>query len=355
MTTSVGQRPPLYSLFPSHSSRRKSSFEEDRSDLSEDNLDSSSCSTTSTTKAEDSPGKRNKRKSLEPKKVTTSSSSLDLDTIKRPRLDPFCSDGEDHTTPSPRIPSPADYSRDSPSPSSRFLAPKKRFKHDALKDLDKEDKLKKATSPFRPWDARPAIPSATPPSATSVMPPAFMTNPDWFMAAVQDQTTRLALSSLLKGHMQSPEPEQEEPLALVKVKKEEEEAEEVDYSPAELADSPRKAKQRNYKNMTRERRVEANARERQRVHTITAAFDTLQNAIPVEPAGCGSKMSKLSIIKIATSYIMCLSRQCGYDYSADKSAPDIEECRAQLEQLIQAESKAGGGPQFMDALTDNNS
>ena len=35
-------------------------------------------------------------------------------------------------------------------------------------------------------------------------------------------------------------------------------------------------KQRNYKNMTRERRVEANARERQRVHTITAAFDTLQ-------------------------------------------------------------------------------
>merc|ERR1719273_1065591 len=38
--------------------------------------------------------------------------------------------------------------------------------------------------------------------------------------------------------------------------------------------------QRNYKNMTRERRVEANARERQRVHTITAAFDTLQSLIP---------------------------------------------------------------------------
>lgn len=56
--------------------------------------------------------------------------------------------------------------------------------------------------------------------------------------------------------------------------------------------------------MTRERRVEANARERQRVHTITAAFDTLQAAIPTEEKDV--KLSKLSVIKIATAYIMAL-------------------------------------------------
>ena len=54
--------------------------------------------------------------------------------------------------------------------------------------------------------------------------------------------------------------------------------------PASIAGDD-KSKQRNYKNLTRARRVEANARERQRVHTITAAFDTLQAAIPTEEDG----------------------------------------------------------------------
>ncbi|TRY80701.1 hypothetical protein TCAL_09373 [Tigriopus californicus] len=98
-----------------------------------------------------------------------------------------------------------------------------------------------------------------------------------------------------------------------------------------------KGKQRNYKNMTRERRVEANARERQRVHTITAAFDTLQNAIPTEDSS--QKLSKLSIIKIATSYIMVLSRMAGYDYSIDQSAPSVEDCIEKCSDLIYSESK----------------
>ena len=87
------------------------------------------------------------------------------------------------------------------------------------------------------------------------------------------------------------EPEQEEPLALVKrkVENENDEEEEEDdvfikqeqggddgFSAGASAPGSGKAKQRNYKNMTRERRIEANARERQRVHTITAAFDRLQ-------------------------------------------------------------------------------
>merc|ERR1712156_1344368 len=118
--------------------------------------------------------------------------------------------------------------------------------------------------------------------------------------------------------------------------------------------------QRNYKNMTRERRVEANARERQRVHTITAAFDTLQSLIPspedisMDKSSKSSsssdavnqlsnlnnqKLSKLSIIKIATSYIMLLSRMAGYDYTEDKSAPSIEECVKKCSELLTQETK----------------
>ena len=116
--------------------------------------------------------------------------------------------------------------------------------------------------------------------------------------------------------------------------------------------------QRNYKNMTRERRVEANARERQRVHTITAAFDTLQSLIPspeditMDKSSSSSsdtvsqlsnlnnqKLSKLSIIKIATSYIMLLSRMAGYDYTEDKSAPSIEECVKKCSELLTQETK----------------
>ena len=115
--------------------------------------------------------------------------------------------------------------------------------------------------------------------------------------------------------------------------------------------------QRNYKNMTRERRVEANARERQRVHTITAAFDTLQSLIPapeeiMEDSSTSSsdassilsnlnnqKLSKLSIIKIATAYIMLLSRMAGYDYTEDKSAPSIEDCVKKCSELLTQETK----------------
>ncbi|XP_020288204.1 uncharacterized protein LOC109856889 [Pseudomyrmex gracilis] len=64
--------------------------------------------------------------------------------------------------------------------------------------------------------------------------------------------------------------------------------------------------QRNYKNMTRERRIEANARERTRVHTISAAFDTLRRAIPAYSHN--QKLSKLSVLRIACSYIMTLSK-----------------------------------------------
>ncbi|CAH2044107.1 unnamed protein product, partial [Iphiclides podalirius] len=74
----------------------------------------------------------------------------------------------------------------------------------------------------------------------------------------------------------------------------------VDY-----ADKGKPREQRNYKNMTRERRIEANARERTRVHTISAAFDTLRRAVPAYSHN--QKLSKLSVLRIACAYISALS------------------------------------------------
>lgn len=95
--------------------------------------------------------------------------------------------------------------------------------------------------------------------------------------------------------------------------------------------------QRNYKNMTRERRIEANARERTRVHTISAAFDTLRHSIPAYSHN--QKLSKLSVLRIACSYIMTLSRLAGYDYSKDQSQPEISNCVENVSKTIQTEGK----------------
>ncbi|KAL3274623.1 hypothetical protein HHI36_016005 [Cryptolaemus montrouzieri] len=82
-----------------------------------------------------------------------------------------------------------------------------------------------------------------------------------------------------------------------------------------------KREQRNYKNMTRERRIEANARERTRVHTISAAFDTLRKSIP--SYSHNQKLSKLSVLRIACSYIMTLSNIVQND-DPSKTAEGVE-------------------------------
>lgn len=101
-------------------------------------------------------------------------------------------------------------------------------------------------------------------------------------------------------------------------------------------DKPQK-EQRNYKNMTRERRIEANARERTRVHTISAAFDTLRRAVP--SYSHNQKLSKLSVLRIACSYILTLSRVAGEDYSADQSQPSLASCVDLVSRTIQTEGK----------------
>lgn len=51
----------------------------------------------------------------------------------------------------------------------------------------------------------------------------------------------------------------------------------------------------------RSRRIEANARERSRVHTIGAAFETLRQTVP---SNCyQQKLSKLAVLRIAAAYI----------------------------------------------------
>lgn len=99
----------------------------------------------------------------------------------------------------------------------------------------------------------------------------------------------------------------------------------------------RQNQQRNYKNMTRERRVEANARERTRVHTISAAYDTLRKSIP--SYSHNQKLSKLSVLRISCNYILMLSRVLGNDYSYDNSEPSILDCVEQLTKTIQTEGK----------------
>lgn len=95
--------------------------------------------------------------------------------------------------------------------------------------------------------------------------------------------------------------------------------------------------QRNYKNMTRERRIEANARERTRVHTISAAYETLRKAVP--SYSNSQKLSKLSVLRVACSYILTLSRMAGEDYSEDQSEPSIASCIEAVTATIQTEGK----------------
>ena len=99
---------------------------------------------------------------------------------------------------------------------------------------------------------------------------------------------------------------------------------------------------KNYKNMTRERRVEANARERTRVHTISAAFDALRRAVP--SYSYNQKLSKLAILRIAGSYIMSLARLADLDYTSVSEhigkPLDFAECVDMTTNTIQTEGRA---------------
>ncbi|KAG8188072.1 hypothetical protein JTE90_014311 [Oedothorax gibbosus] len=96
---------------------------------------------------------------------------------------------------------------------------------------------------------------------------------------------------------------------------------------------------RNYKGMTRQRRIEANARERTRVHTISAAFENLRRAVPAYAHN--QKLSKLAILRIASAYIVALACLSEQDYnSQDTRQSTLASCVEQCTRTIQAEGKS---------------
>ncbi|XP_015918109.1 transcription factor ATOH8 [Parasteatoda tepidariorum] len=96
---------------------------------------------------------------------------------------------------------------------------------------------------------------------------------------------------------------------------------------------------RNYKSMSRQRRIEANARERTRVHTISAAFENLRRAVPAYAHN--QKLSKLAILRIASAYILALACLNDQDYSQDQSGPpSLSDCVEQCTRTIQAEGRS---------------
>ncbi|XP_076990984.1 transcription factor ATOH8 isoform X2 [Tamandua tetradactyla] len=119
----------------------------------------------------------------------------------------------------------------------------------------------------------------------------------------------------------------------------------VIYShPQDSAASPRKrpgeapAGSPEIKALQQTRRLLANARERTRVHTISAAFEALRKQVPCY--SYGQKLSKLAILRIACNYILSLARLADLDYSADRSNLSFSECVQRCTRTLQAEGRA---------------
>ncbi|XP_002737163.1 uncharacterized protein LOC100377132 [Saccoglossus kowalevskii] len=95
---------------------------------------------------------------------------------------------------------------------------------------------------------------------------------------------------------------------------------------------------RSYKSLSRARRIVANARERNRVHTISAAFEGLRKAVP--SYSHNQKLSKLAILRIACSYILALARLADLDYTQERDGMTFAECVEQCTNTLQAEGRS---------------
>lgn len=96
---------------------------------------------------------------------------------------------------------------------------------------------------------------------------------------------------------------------------------------------------RSYKNLSRSRRIVANARERNRVHTISSAFEGLRRAVP--SYSHNQKLSKLAILRIACSYILALAKLADLDYSPeDEQQISFEDCVDLCTETLQAEGRS---------------
>ncbi|XP_061541685.1 transcription factor atoh8 [Phycodurus eques] len=86
------------------------------------------------------------------------------------------------------------------------------------------------------------------------------------------------------------------------------------------------------------RRLLANARERTRVHTISAAFEALRKQVPCY--SYGQKLSKLAILRIACNYILSLAQLAELDYSPDLGSQSFSQCVEQCTRTLQAEGRS---------------
>ena len=86
-----------------------------------------------------------------------------------------------------------------------------------------------------------------------------------------------------------------------------------------------------------DKRLEANARERERVHNLTAAFEALRQVIPMY--GDQPKLSRLSILRIACSYVLVLGALNEIDFSEGQNAYTFNECFHMLSSTILNELK----------------
>lgn len=86
------------------------------------------------------------------------------------------------------------------------------------------------------------------------------------------------------------------------------------------------------------RRLLANARERTRVHTISAAFEALRKQVPCY--SYGQKLSKLAILRIACNYILSLAQLAELDDSPDHGSLNFSQCVEQCTRTLQAEGRS---------------
>lgn len=92
-----------------------------------------------------------------------------------------------------------------------------------------------------------------------------------------------------------------------------------------------------WRQSNRSRRLIANARERSRIHIMSEAFEGLRRAVPCYSSD--QKLSKLAILRLATSYISALSYLAENDTSS-KSLKHFAECVDQCTQALQTEGRA---------------
>jgi hypothetical protein len=85
------------------------------------------------------------------------------------------------------------------------------------------------------------------------------------------------------------------------------------------------------------KRLQANARERERVHNLTAAFEALRKVIPMYHGQ--PKLSRLSILRIACSYVLVLGALNEIDFSEGQNAYTLNESFHLLSSTILNELK----------------